>query len=294
MTERTYEGVIPLVTRPGGWSYGDILFRHHPGLLVTGGLGNPKPTDFQAQLTAAYNHTLENRPADFNGPKVGLRSLSVQDGRLIVDTGSTDYFTLRGIPFAAPDLHKEAIRELRTQGQTEIPTGISAHTILLLAENEAVMTINTSRHGFAPGRLSLTFEGQMDPPPRDRTPFHTARRELREELGREVRLGDIRLLAVAAETGSSYTSWCFIVPTKGTPETVKKSWEGAKTREASALLIAPVTELKQILLPDNQAQAIQQYVVAGSLDPRKTITPHATVPWRYDCLKDYLNFQQAG
>lgn len=264
MAERIYEGVVPLVTNPGGWKYTDVVFKHHPEILLTGDPGNfaAIPSYFQEKLYSAYLHTLNTRPNDFKWTKVGLKSLSVKDGKLKVDAGSTDYFTLRGIPFAAPDLHKRAIRELHTQGQTEIPTGISAHTILLVGD-QAVMTINTAGHGFAPGRLSLTFEGQMDPPPRDRTPFHTAQRELKEELGRRVRLGDFRLLAIAAETGSAYTSWCFVVPLKGTPETVKKSWEGAKTREASALLIAPVAELGQILFPDTQAEALQKYIVGG-------------------------------
>lgn len=287
--ERTYEGVIPLVSRPGGWGYADVLFRHHPEILLTGDPGKSS----SIQLGEAYDHTLTNRPKDFNGPKVTLRSLSVQDGKLKIDTGSTDYFTLRGIPFVAPDLHKQAIEELNTQSQTEIPTGVSAHTILL-AGDQAVMTINTSGHGFAPGRLSLTFEGQMDPPPKDRTPFHTARRELQEELGRRVHLGDIRLLAVAAETGSAYTSWCFVIPVKGTPNSIREAWEGVKTREASALLVAPIAELGQILLPETPAEALQKYIVGGSLDPEKTVNPHATVPWRYDCLTGYLSSQQAG
>lgn len=281
MGERTYDGVIPLVARPGGWGYNDIVFGHHPEILLTGDPGKAG----SIQLGEAYNHTLITRPADFNGPKVGLRSLSDQDGKLKIDTGSTDYFTLRGIPFAAPNLHKQAIEELNTQGQTEIPIGISAHTILL-AGDQAIMTINTAGHGFAPGRLSLTFEGQMDPPPKDLTPFHTVRRELEEELGRKVRLGAIRLLAVAAETGSAYTSWCFVVPVEGN---ISEAWENVKKREASALLIAPVAELGGILLPDTQAHALQKYVVGGSLDPEKTVSPHATVPWRHDCLRDYLN-----
>lgn len=287
MAERIYEAVIPLVSKPGGWGYRDIVFGHNSGIFVTGDMNNNYAPGFRNELTAAYNHTLENRPNDFNGLKAMLRFFYVNDGNLIIHTGTTDYFTLRGIPFAAPDLHRETIEDLKEWNHTDIPTGISAHTILL-AGDQAVMTINTAGHGFAPGRLSLTFEGQMDPPPKDRTPFHTAQRELSEELGRKVNLGDIGLLGVAAETGSSYTSWCFIVPVQGTPETVKKSWEGAKTREASALLIAPIAELGRILLPDTQAEGLQKYVVGGSLDPEKTINPHPTVPWRYDCLKDYI------
>lgn len=293
MGERAYDGVVPLVAKPGGWGYTDVVFRHHPEILLTGDPGKSPLNDFQDKLGQAYNHTLTNRPTDFNGPKVGLRSLSVRDGKLKIDTGSTDYFTLRGIPFVASDLHQQAIGKLSTQGQTDIPIGISAHTILLAAD-QAVMTINTSGHGFAPGRLSLTFEGQMDPPPKDRTPFHTARRELQEELGRRVRLSDIRLLAVAAEKDSAYTSWCFVVSINTDAQSVQEAWKGVKEREASALLVAPIAELGQILLPDTQAEALQKYVIGGSLDPEKTVNPHATVPWRYDSLQDYLTSQEGA
>lgn len=301
-----YKDVVPVIANPLGWGPNEVKIKHDsaPGF----------DHQMQTMMEAARQRTIEIRTkppfADTNGYKAAARRLATSGNMLSVDTYLTEYFVLWGLPGVAPKLHQQALDDLSKHQATEIPMGISTHNIVLLTpdgsknpDNAAVaMIVNDPRHGFAPGRLSISYEGQLDPTkdldPDRRTPstFETVLRTVREEFGigenqspLKITPADIRLLAVCAEKGSAYTSWCHIVWVKGHPDDLKNSYQLAhRRRDANALLTVPLRQL------DNFAKGLtidathQSYLIAGTLPAGTELQAHPTVLWRADALKDHL------
>lgn len=301
-----YEGVFPLVSNPRGWSQDEVKVYHRP-------IPNFTP-ELEAALEAARQRTIDIRTKppyqDTNGDKAAVRRLVASDNQLLVETFPTKYFDLWGLPGAAPNFHRQALEELSRDHATEIPIGISTHNIVLLTPDgnktlddiTVAMIVNDPRHGFAPGRLSISYEGQLDPSVDLEvdliTPstFLTVTRTLGEEFGIGldqspigVDLSDLRLVAVCAEKGSAYTSWCHIAWIKGHSEDLAASYQLApRRRDANALLAIPLREIDTFASDLTINQHRLSFLIAGSLPEGTELQVHPTVPWRVDALKDYL------
>lgn len=285
-----YEGIIPLVSSRKGWQQSYINFSFNPNPVV--------PDYLKPILEEAERITPERRPNDTNGDKVAVKRInsSYNSGYLYIDTDLTNYFTLWGLPQTSPELHQQALKDLATTYSTEIPMGISTHNILLTmdqynAAKNVAMTVRSASVGFSAGRLSVSFEEQMDPD-KDISPFNTAHRGYREELG--IYVTNILLLAIGAEKGSAYTSWCHLGRIHAEDDEVIERYLGAKDiSETSALLIAPVEEIDQFAEAEIKPEIWRPHLKVGSIANDAILKPHPTVPWRIDALKDFLNISSS-
>lgn len=298
-----YRDVYPLVVNPKGWSDGNVRINFDPNPTFT--------VELSAVLEAARQRTREIREplGDFNDPKAAVRRLLIEGNSLIVDTYLTEYFVLWGLPGVAPALHQQALNDLHQNKTTEIPMGISTHNVVLITPNGprssedilVAMVVNDPRHGFAPGRLSVTFEGQMDPSTDidstgNPSTFVTVLRTLREEFGvglgqSKVRMRpeEIRLIAVCAEKGSAYTSWCHAVWVQTDLEDFVISYSMApRRRDADALLVVPLDRIDIFTKDSISSEDYRLFLKASSLVENPELRPHPTVPWRVDTLRDYL------
>lgn len=306
---REYDSVIPLVTNPNGWSVNQVQISHDP---------NPVFTKRQLiALKAAKQRTIQERTkfGDFNAPKAAVRRLRTSGENLIVETALTEYFVLWGLPGAQPELHYQALDDLKNRHATDIPMGISTHNIVFLAEDRlkpsentsVIMIVNDPKHGFAPGRLSVSYEGQMDPT-KDTdsngipSTHQTVLRTLKEEFGiglDESKLtvdpNEIRLIAVCAEKGSAYTSWCHAIWIQATVQDLVNSYQLAPRRkDADSLLSVPIQEIATYTQNQIKPQEYHPYVITGSVEENTILKPHSTVPWRVDALKDFIDFHKKG
>src|SRR5688572_9456309 len=91
-----FPGVVQLVANTEGWGEEDIFFSYNPDYKG----GDPKRKGIAADdpLKKAWLTTQNQRPDDFNGPKVSLEGLAAVQNKLKLETRATDYFTLWGIP----------------------------------------------------------------------------------------------------------------------------------------------------------------------------------------------------
>lgn len=304
----TYRDVVPLVHNVLGWSKEQIRINHNP---------NPSfDPQMKEVLAQAIQRTIQERTAehtggrfnDTDGAKSAVRRLIAEGKTLSVDTIATTYFVLWGLPGVAPKLHKQALDDLKTTGKSTFPMGISTHNIVLLtpdgnrtSESTTVaMIVNDPSHGFAPGRLSASYEGQLDPT-KDLdqgipSTFDTVLRTVGEEFGiglegSPIRIDPsaIRLLAVCGENGSAYTSWLHIVWAQGTPENLVASYQLApRRRDANALLAVPFSKIDAFTEDAVMPRVYQPHMIAGLLEGQQPLKSHATVPWRVDALKEYM------
>lgn len=290
-------GAIELVSNPEGWSTDQIEFHLNPNLFLS---GNPDkspqtPESLRGALQAAWQKTKEVRePAgDFDAPKVTVRRVEVVEGKLVAYTALTDYFTLWGIPQAAPEIYQRFLSEMPKSHETEVPNGISTQNILLTRDGEVVFLVRSRGTGFYGGRLSLSLDEQMDPHV-DMTPHNAAYRGYWEELGLFIPHQNIKCLGVAAEKGAAYTSWCFVAVTDKDAESIRKSWKKAKDyNENGALLIVPLHELDEWIKEPLSEVKIEPEIwrpkdVEGRIDPKSVLQVHPTVPWRANLLKKFI------
>lgn len=299
----TYTDVVPLVHNPQGWTKDQIWIVHDSDPVFR--------RDLQDSLEEASNWTLHNRTAEFtdgrlhdtNGPKAavrGLRLVGLVGDDLAAITIATDYFILRGLQETHPELHDQALEDLRTKKITQIPVGISTHNIILLSPDGSrnpdtayvAMILNSDQHGFAAGKLSVSYEGMLDPSVDlvDSAPstFETVKRTLREEFG-IVSPSEIRLLAVCAEKQSQYTSWCHAIWVDGTPDDLLALHASApRRRDSSVLLAVPLRKINVYTQGEIRPEIYQGDIIKGSLDSTAVLIPHPTVPWRVDALNDYI------
>lgn len=306
-----YRDVIPLVANSQGWTSSEIKINHNPNPTFTPRM----QLILEAARQETYNERVKKReekglPPDFNAPKAAVRNLLVQGKHLIVNTALTEYFVLWGLPRIASESHKQALNELGQKKTTEVPMGISTHNIILLAPNGAkssadqisvIAIVNDPSHAFAPYRLSVSYEGQMDPaidtnPQNAPSTFTTVARTLREEFGLGVEKSpigfdpkNIRLLAVCVEKDSAYTSWCHVIWIKAQAQDFVKSHQLApRSRHAEALLAVPLQDIGTFTQDSVTAEVYSPYIIAGSLVESRNLSHHPTVPWRIDALKDQL------
>jgi hypothetical protein len=290
-----YIDVIPLVHNPGGWNEQQVNIR-----MVAA------PAFPYRDVAIARTQEQRSSMGDTNGDKAAVKSLTVTKEGLDVELSPTEYFILWGIPGAAAESHQQALRELAEKQATEIPMGVSTHNLVIVSdpitkEISIAMVLNDSRHGFAPGRISPSFEGQMDPtidldPQGIPSTFTTVRRTLKEEYGFDLPNSPVtvdhsktRLAAVCAEKGSAYTSWCHLIFVEASSKDIIDSYiKAPRRKDADALLIVPLAKIAEINRPEITDEELRTYQVAGTLEEDTIFKFHPTAIWRFDVLKDYF------
>lgn len=303
----SYTNVVPVIDNPQGWTRDDVDFFHNP-------MPDIDPHMFPI-LEAARQRTIHERTAEFtggrfrdtNGAKAAVRRLLPIGSHLNVYTDLTEYFVLWGLPTVAPDLHNQALEDLKYFKRTNVPIGISTHNVVLLTPDgsrnpetaSVVAIINSNEHGFAAGKLSLSYEGQLDPT-KDLdfgTPstFETVARTLQEEFGIGLpdsplyALSGTRLLAVCAERQSQYTSWIHAIWVEGSTEELLASYEQAPRRNDSKVLFSiPLSAIDAYAEDEIGPHTYARDIIKGSLRAGAILNPHPTVRWRVDALKDHL------
>ncbi len=296
VTHREVGGVIEIASNPYGWPSADVRFdiQHENSLS-----GNPNgllqelpPEATYLQQAWFYAQAERGPKGDFNGEKVAIHDVRLgSDGSLVALGGLVDYFTLWGLPGAAPTFHKQAISELTTSGNTEIPIGVSTHNMLIIGsgkERKLVMVVQSRAQGFSAGRISTSFEEQMEP--EDGNSFATAAKGYEQELGVSISAEQITLLGVAVEKGAAYTSWAHIAEAVQLTEAdVRRSWEKAKDKkEGVALLFVPLDAINETWISGNIPKAMWRKYDVDQIISAETLQLHATGAWRLTLLQEHF------
>lgn len=251
------------------------------------------PPEFRSALTEAYQRTKDIREpkGDFNGPKVSLNRLLVENKQLVVDSSLTDYFTLWGLPGVSPELHERYLKELNGNRETMVPNGIGTHDIVITSD-DAILMVRSRAQGFHAGRISLSFEEQMDAET-DPDIHSAAQRGIQEELAIEVPANKIKLLGAAAEAGLNYTNFCFVTRVDKTREELIELWKRAPDHnEASALFAVQLEDLTSWPMEGVPEDIWKPYDSEKRIAPGTTLQFHPTVDWRINLLNQYLKLNR--
>ncbi|MBI4039369.1 hypothetical protein HY388_00895 [Candidatus Daviesbacteria bacterium] len=291
---------IEIAAWPQGLSSEQVEFFQSPDSKTVSGhpeLVAQAPEWMRQGLAQAFNKTQERTgPNVWNDPKVTVRSIAATPDHLRVTLGISDYFTIRGIDQAAPDLHMRSREEITRFRQTEVPVGISTHNIVLFQEaifdryqRSVIISLRAQGQDFHPGRYSLSFEEQMEP--EDASSFATVHRGLKEEFGLEPKAGTTRLLAIGAEKPFAYTCWIHVTEVVADPSVLIESWKKAVDhKENSVMLAVPIEDL--LAWPDGEVPADEwtRFVVEYDGEIASApLVPHDTSTFRRQLLRQFLN-----
>lgn len=284
--------VVDLMTFPEGLRYYQLETITRLGQIS----GNPDlvaqaPGSMREGLRRAYQIIAE-RGSGWNSHKTTVCGLAIDGQKLIVTTGQSDFFTLRGMDTAAPELHQRALFELASARQTDIPLGASMHFVLVTRDGVA-MAVRSQSQDFEQGRLSITGEEQAEP---GNDFFGDTQRGLKEEFGLHVLLEKMRLLRVGLEKPYAYTYWVFVAYQDIDRQTLAQNWASAADfSENTSLLVVPLEALTSWPRNGIQAEWWKPFLVAGALTTTQRqnsiLVPHHTVFSRRECLR---LFQQSG
>ena len=176
--------VVQLVANSEGWKQYETRYRFNRSIFITGNTDqsviSQTPADWIEPLKAAWLMTKKQRPKDYNGSKVAVRNLAVEEGILYTEGVETDYFTVWGLPKAdaSKDLFAEHERQVVINQvaapnaffETKVPWALCSHNILLDPNGRIIMMVRSRSVGFSTGKISATQEKQMNPM-EDPTPF---------------------------------------------------------------------------------------------------------------------------
>lgn len=295
--------VVQLVAKDRGWKPEEIRFKLDSSIYIGGNpdssVPNYTPDCLKDALRAAWLTTEARRPNDYNGLKVGVRSLAVIDGILSTEAIITDYFTAWGLPKsdASRNLFKDheqhvVINRAAVSGnaiyQTDVPWAVCSHNILIDRNGDLLMMVRSQSQGFNAGRVSVTEEEQMEPT-LDFSPFNTAFRSFHEELDLVVPPQSIRLLGVALEKGAAYPAYCFIAETEEASAGIVAKWRKARDyNEHTALFVVGMADIKKWLASEEITSSIwHTNLLAGEISPDARLKFHATSPWRIGLTERY-------
>lgn len=309
MIKPEYTGCYNLVNNPEGWKQNQVVFDMAPySMYAIDHPDDPKyaklinhpsttPENLRETLQKAHDATEEKRfmgGPDFDGLKATARRIALIDDRLLVQSRLTCYGVTWGL-WGNPELrnvHNQGLMEMAEHHTTELPFGICLAPLLLTRDNLVIAVVRAFAQGFHAGRVSLSFEEQMDPE-RDPDPFVTAYNGYYEEFGLIIPSREMRLLGVEAEKSSAYTLWGIIGRTDRTGAQVINTWEHAKDRkEATALFLIPIDEASLFGREKITRAEYMPYLKGGEVpttEDRQTLMPHPSNAWRADLLRDYLN-----
>lgn len=291
--------VVQLVAKDDGWKRNETRYSVDRKIYIGGNpntLSNQTPDELISPLSQAWHTTREQRPTDFNGLKVAVQRLAVEDGVLSVNGITTDYFTLWGLPRAAKELFQEheagvvvnkASRSGNALYEATLPWGICTHNILLDKNGDVLMMVRSQSQGFQAGRVSVTEEEQTEVG--DSSSFATSARSYKEELNLKIPQRRVRLLGVAMEKGAAYPAFAYVAETDLLAHNLAREWKKARDyNENTALFAVPMTQVDRWLQEDRIKSDIwQQSLLAGNIAPDAILNFHATSPWRIDLAKKY-------
>lgn len=309
MVKPEYAGCYNLVNRPEGWSQNKVDFDLAPNsMYAITHSDNPKyaklinhpsttPENLRETLQKAHDVTAEKRfknGPDFDGLKATMRRVVAIDDRLLVQSRLTCYGVTWGLwgNQELRNIHEQGLMEMKEHNATELPFGICLAPLLLTKDKLVVAAVRAFTQGFHAGRVSLSFEEQMDPE-RDPDPFVTAYNGYYEEFGLIIPSRNMKLLGVEAEKSSAYTLWGIIGHTDRTGAQVIDTWQHAKDRaEATALFLIPQAEASLFGQEKITRAEYMPYLKGGEVpttEDRQTLMPHPSNAWRADLLRDYLS-----
>lgn len=298
-------GVVQLVANPAGWTKAQTEYHINRGIYIG---GNPEasqnhtPAELLNHLHSAWLTTQSQRPNDWNGLKVYVRELMVRDdGKLITRGVLTDYYTLWGLPKAAPELFREheasvTINRAGKNGEAlyraDLPWGLCSHNMLLDSNGDVYAMIRSRNQAFNEGRLSPTQEEQEEQGEKeDSSAYATSARSFKEELHIYIPQRRIRLLGVAEEPGAAYPAYAFITETGLSPKEIKKRWKKAKDySENTAMLLIPMSQLDQWISEESITPKLwlpNLISDTGNIQENAIIQFHATGRWRLDLARQY-------
>lgn len=284
-----YEEIPPVVelwSFPAGLKPDELRFNFDPKRYLSGDprFSSNLPANLRPGLEKSFKMTAAK--GGYNGDKSTVSEINwfysgEKDKLLItVNAGLSDFFTLRSIPEAAPGLHLQALSGLIIRKKTHIPVGISTHNVLLTSDGHVAMAVRSTALSFHPGKLSVSFEEQMDPD-KDSTPFNTAYRGYREEFNTYIPLNRIALHGIAAEKAFAYTCWCFVGSAPYDAQEITEAWQQATDKgEAQAILMVPREEVLKFANPVIEPEVWKPHLKAGALPTELNLRPHDSVPWR--------------
>lgn len=293
--------VVQLVANSEGWSRNQTRYNIDSSVYIG---GNPQaplnktPAEFIEAFKRAWFTTKEKRPTDFNGPKVAVTELAVKNGILSTRGVRTDYFTLWGLPQAAPELFakheaKVVINRATKLGdalyKANLPWGLCTHNLLLDSNGDVYGMVRSRSQGFHSGRLSITEEEQTEPA--DSSAFATSARSFWEELRLRIPQKRVRLLGVAEEKGVAYPAYAFVTETDLKPRKLVERWRKAQDyNENTALLLIPITQIDQWANQDQDKVnpgIWGQHLIGGNITSDAIIQLHPTSSWRMRLAKEY-------
>ncbi len=293
--------VVQLVANSEGWSRNQTRYNIDLSQYIGGNpqaILNQTPAEFIEAFQRAWFTTQEKRPTDFNGPKVAVTELAVQDGILSTKGVRTDYFTLWGLPQAAKELFTRHEAEVVINRATRLgdalykanlPWGLCTHNLLLDKNGDVFGMVRSRSQGFHSGRLSTTEEEQTET--FDSSAFATSARSFWEELRLRIPQKRVRLLGVAEEKGGAYPAYAFVTETDLTPKKLVERWRKAKDyNENTALLLIPMTQIDTWVNQDQDKinpQVWGPHLVRGNITPDAIIQLHPTSSWRMSLAREY-------
>ncbi len=282
-----------LIKNLKGWSKNDItlFITDEPKLS-----GDPKEvgklnSDMEKKLRASYETTKEKRPTDFNGDKVSVKKITRSQGKLKIVARKTDYFTLWGLPHAAPELLKKSNEDFIESKGSDMPCGLYAACMVITSDNKVIMGISSPSHGFGAGRLSFGFEEQSETS--DNNLIETAVRGLKEEFGIDITDEDVKVLGMGKSLNIAYLSaYCILKVDLTAQEIATLRKKAIDKNEQSCLLAVPLDEVETLLSENVQVEDAKKYLIQGNLEGHMSLVQHiANIP-RWKLIKKYLELQQ--
>lgn len=283
-----------LLENTRGWKSEDIKLTIITSSKITGDLQQSSSIEprLRKPLEASYQFTKLKRPGDFNGLKVSVQKISKARVRVHILAGVTDYFTLWGIPYAAPALLKKSNKELISSGETKLPCGFYTANLVVTSDDKVVMGIISKGAGFGAGRLSFGFEEQMEID--DANLVQTAVRGFKEEIGADILKDDIRILGFGKSLDIAYVAAYCLVKTKLASGEIIERKKIALDKDESALTLAvPLEEIEALCKPRILLKAIKKYSPFKSDLPGdgNSFLLHHRANWlRWVLLKRHLKF----
>lgn len=291
--------IVQLVANTEGWSNKQTRYRINTSVYIG---GNPTenlervPDQLREPLQRAWLTTRDQRPTDFNGPKVAVTRLEVMDGILITEGVRTDYFTLWGLPKAAPELFErheaeviinKAIIEGNALYVPNLPWGICTHNIVLDKNGDTLMMVSSASHGFHAGKGSVTEERQTEP--QELSFFVTSSSSFKKELGLTIPQGRVRLLGVAEEKGVAYPAFALVGHADMLVADLVKKWQKAEAyRQNKALIVVPMSQVDRWIGQDVIGPEVWgSHFLAGDINPDANIQLHPTSSWRMQLVQEY-------
>lgn len=272
-----------------GWANDEIMLILTEDPKITGDpSGVSLKGELQKKLTNAYELTKSKRPNDFNGEKVSVKCISINDkGQIEIIAKRTDYFTLWGIPNAAPDVLEKSNHELIYSQKTELPCGLYTANIVITLDKMVIMNVISAGGGFGAGRLSFGFEEQTEV--EDNNPIETSVRGMKEEIGIDVSEDKVRLLGLGKSLDIAYVAaYCIINTGMSSKDLIRAKNKAIDQQESAHTLIVPISEVDKLVRSEVPSSEIEKYLIGGKIKGVDNLLHHRANFLRWELVKKHL------